>query len=253
MNRTLLNVLIDIAAAGLFLAMIATGYILRFPLPPGTNKSAALWGLTRHEWGAIHSWISFALLGVIFLHVALHWQWIVSVIGKRLHLTSKAHPGLLRSGIIVTSIIGLIFGLFAWAAQQSVRSITEVIPGVCPPEDLPESNAARQTIRPANGESQSTLWENAQTILMTKCLSCHGPSRQLGDFRVDRRDDFSRLMSPLVVPGKSADSPLIDIGSGGRTDMKSADRHKLPEQELTQLKAWIDGGAIWPAGPNIDQ
>ena len=31
MNRTLLNVLIDIAAAGLFLAMIATGYILRFP------------------------------------------------------------------------------------------------------------------------------------------------------------------------------------------------------------------------------
>ena len=136
MNRTLLNVLIDIAAASLFLAMIATGYILRFPLPPGTNKSAALWGLTRHEWGTIHSWISFALLGVIFLHVVLHWQWIVSVIGKRLRLTSKAHPGLLRSGIIVASILGLVFGLFAWAAQQSVKAITEVIPGVCPPEDL---------------------------------------------------------------------------------------------------------------------
>ena len=156
MNRTLLNILIDIAAASLFLAMIVTGYILRFPLPPGTNKSAALWGLTRHEWGTIHSWISFALLGVIFLHLVLHWQWIVSVIGKRLHLTSKAHPGLLRSGIIVASLLGLIFGLFALAAQQSVTSITEAIPGVCPPEIFQsQAPPAKPT---ANGESQSTLW-----------------------------------------------------------------------------------------------
>jgi hypothetical protein len=31
MNRTLLNLLVDLSAASSFLAMIATGYILRFP------------------------------------------------------------------------------------------------------------------------------------------------------------------------------------------------------------------------------
>ena len=135
MNRTLLNLLIDLTAASLFLAMIVTGYILRFPLPPGTNKTVTLWSLTRHEWGTIHSWISLALLSAILVHVVLHWQWIVSVLGKRLRLTSKAHPRLLPSGLIVASLLGLALALFAWVAQQSVKPITEAIPGVCPPEN----------------------------------------------------------------------------------------------------------------------
>jgi mono/diheme cytochrome c family protein len=253
MNRTFWNVLIDLAAASLFLAMLATGYILRFPLPPGTNKTATLWELTRHEWGAIHAWFSLALVGVIIVHLALHWQWIVSVIGKRLRLTSKAHPGLLRSGLIVASLLGLALALFAWEAQDSVKAITEVVPGVCPPEDLPESNAAHQPIQPENGEPQFALWADVQAILTTKCLSCHGPNRQFGDFRVDQRDDFFRDDVPLVVPGKSAESPLIGIVSGRRRDMKSAERHKLSEQELTQLKAWIDAGAAWPAKPGSEK
>jgi len=54
MNRTIANVIIDLAAALLFVGMIATGYILRFPLPPGSNRVLSLWGLTRHQWGGIH-------------------------------------------------------------------------------------------------------------------------------------------------------------------------------------------------------
>jgi hypothetical protein len=37
MNRTIANVIIDLAAALLFLGMIGTGYVLRFPMPPGTK------------------------------------------------------------------------------------------------------------------------------------------------------------------------------------------------------------------------
>ena len=43
MNRTFRNLIVDLAAAFLFLGMMATGYILRFPLPPGTNKVMTLW------------------------------------------------------------------------------------------------------------------------------------------------------------------------------------------------------------------
>ena len=44
MNRTIANIIIDIVAAFLFLGMIATGYLLRFPLPPGSNKRLKLMG-----------------------------------------------------------------------------------------------------------------------------------------------------------------------------------------------------------------
>ncbi len=253
MSRTFWNVLIDLVAAGLFLAMIATGYILRFPLPPGTNKTATLWELTRHEWGAVHAWISLALIGVIFVHLTLHWQWIVSVIGKRLRLTSKSRPGLLRSGLIVFSFVGLALVLFAWEAQQSVKAISEVVPGVCPPGDPSESSAARRPIQPENEELLISLSTDVQAILTNRCLSCHGPNRQLGNFRVDQQADFFRVDAPLVVPGKSAKSPLIEIVSGGRRDMKSSARHKLPEPELTQLKAWIDAGAAWAPKPESEE
>ena len=52
-------------ASACLLTMVATGYVLRFPLPPGTNRTHVLWGLSRHEWGAIHSWASLGLLVVI--------------------------------------------------------------------------------------------------------------------------------------------------------------------------------------------
>jgi hypothetical protein len=45
MNRTSVNLLIDLTAAVLLLGMVATGYILWFALPPGTQKDLMLWGM----------------------------------------------------------------------------------------------------------------------------------------------------------------------------------------------------------------
>jgi hypothetical protein len=44
MKRIFDNLVVDLVAAVLMVAMMATGYILRFPLPPGTNNSLSLWG-----------------------------------------------------------------------------------------------------------------------------------------------------------------------------------------------------------------
>lgn len=65
MNRTLLNLTINLLAGACLLVMMATGYILRFPLPPTTNRTHKLWELSRHEWGTIHSWASLVLLLVV--------------------------------------------------------------------------------------------------------------------------------------------------------------------------------------------
>jgi hypothetical protein len=254
MNRTAINLAVDLVVAALFLALIATGFILGFALPPGTNKSLCLWGLSRHQFGNIHLWISFAFLGVVLLHVCLHWSWVVAVVGKHMGLKASPKGSLLRSGLVAFLLVAVAVGLFAWLTRASVREITD--PGafdVCP--DPAGSGGGRtdgQPARPASpmGGSRTppALWKDIYPILESSCLSCHGPARQRGGFRVDRREDFFGKggSEQQVVPGDSGRSPLIAIVSGLRTDMARADAHRLPEREVNLLRAWIDAGAVWP-------
>jgi mono/diheme cytochrome c family protein len=248
MNRTIANIIIDIIAAFLFLGMIATGYLLRFPLPPGSNKALSLWSYTRHQWGDIHFWISLGLLTVLVVHLALHWNWVVTVIGKRCHRVQTAHPSLIRSGILTGGIAILLMTLFAWTAENSVKEIAGPMRG----KHLGHSGNADQVESLAASPVQNTIdqegvktWKDVYPIFENNCLSCHGPQKQLANFRVDRREGFfgSNESPPLILPGQSAISPLIAIVSGTKKDMPVANRHKLPERDVALLKAWIDSGA----------
>ncbi|WP_432745327.1 DUF4405 domain-containing protein [Methylobacter sp. G7] len=249
MNRTIANIIIDIIAAFLFLGMIATGYLLRFPLPPGSNKTLSLWGYTRHQWGDIHFWISQGLLMVLVVHLVLHWNWIVTVIGKRCHLVTTAHPSLIRSGILTASIVTLTITLFAWTAQNSVKETARPMRGKhwAHTRQVNESLATDQVQSSIDQESIE-FWKNIYPIFENNCLPCHGPQKQLAHFRIDRSEDFfgSNDRPPLIMPKQSAISPLIAIVSGTKKDMPMAERHKLSEQDVALLKAWIDSGAEWP-------
>ena len=251
MNRTIANIIIDIIAAFLFLGMISTGYLLRFPLPPGSNNTLSLWGYTRHQWGDVHFWISLGLLLVLLVHLVLHWNWIVTVIGKRCHLVKTAHPSLVRSGILTTTIVTLMITLFAWTAQNSVKEIARPMRGKHfgrANRQAIESSATVQT--PAQfsiTQASVDFRKDVYPIFENNCLSCHGPQKQLANFRVDRKDDFFRRdeRSPLIVPGQSSTSPLIEIVSGTKTDMPMANVHKLSGHDVALLKTWIDSGAEW--------
>ena len=246
MNRTIANIIIDIVAALLFLGMIATGYLLRFPLPPGSNKTLSLWGFTRHQWGDIHFWISLGLLVVLVIHLVLHWNWIVTVIGKRCHLIKTAHPSLVRSGILTSFIVILAITLFAWTAQNSVKEIARPMRGKhwSLARQHNESSVSAQ-VQSVLDQERVVLWKNVYPIFENNCLPCHGPQKQLANFRVDHREDFfgSKDRPPLVMPGQSSISPLIAIVSGAKKDMPMADIHKLSLQDVALLKAWIDSGA----------
>jgi hypothetical protein len=81
------------------LALLVTGIILKYGLPPGQGRGRGygggwgwrgghgghrgdgsgpreLWGLSRHEWGDVHFWIAVSLIAVLVLHLVLHWSWI---------------------------------------------------------------------------------------------------------------------------------------------------------------------------------
>jgi hypothetical protein len=249
MKRTALNLLIDVLAALFFLGMIATGYVLRFPLPPGTNKSLSLWGLSRHQWGGVHFWISLGLLAVLLTHLALHWQWVATVVGRQLHLATNSQGRHLRSGAITLVAVAAALGLFAWAAEVSVRDRDEPC---CPPGEATGTPGLGDSASPEThsaGESgKVSFWKDVYPVLEASCLSCHGPSKARAGFRVDRREDYfgKNGQPPLVLPGRSEESPLVGIVTGARKDMAMADRHRLPEQDVSVLKKWIDAGAVWP-------
>ncbi len=93
---------------------------------------------------------------------------------------------------------------------------------------------------------------DVRPILTASCLECHGPKKQRSDFRVDVKSIVFAGGAgglPSVVPGKSADSPLIHYVAGRDEEMQMPPSGKgdpLTPEQIGILRAWIDQGAAWP-------
>ena len=248
MKCATVNLSIDLLAAAFFVGMIATGYILFFALPPGTNKSLSLWGLTRHQWGQIHFWVSVGLLAVLVTHFALHWRWVVATVAQRFGLARNPQSRHLRGGALALLVVITALTLFAWIAEISVRERGD--PPYPPPS--PEGAGGTDAKGPASpldgARVRIDFWKDVYPIFESSCIHCHGPDRAHGNFRADRPDGYfgASGRASLVAPGNSAQSPLITIVRGQRPDMAMAAAHKLPERQVDVLRAWIDAGAEWP-------
>jgi hypothetical protein len=89
-----------------------------------------------------------------------------------------------------------------------------------------------------------------QPLLQAKCLKCHGPEKPKSGFRLDNRESALKGGSEGVdiIPGNSADSPLIHFAAGLVEDFEMPPEGKgepLTTGELALLRAWIDQGANW--------
>jgi hypothetical protein len=224
---------------------MATGYILRFPLPPGTNKLYTLWGLSRHDWGTIHFWISTGLIIVIFIHVAVHWSWIISLISKRVHGDSLHEGHLAKSGALAMLLIISCFTLFAILAENNVAEISDPVsrPGTAHLNRKETNNKTKATNEFVS--KQKITWIDVYPIFEQRCVSCHGPDRHFANFRADLYEDFFKVDNdlPLILPGDITQSPLIEIISGKRKDIPAYDRHLLQQNDIQKISDWIRSGA----------
>jgi hypothetical protein len=93
-SRNVVNFVIDSFTLLAMLAMVATGLLMRFVLPPGSRggRGLGLWGLTRHDWGDVHFWLSVALGGLLVIHLLLHWTWVCTVVNTWLHPDRARRP-----------------------------------------------------------------------------------------------------------------------------------------------------------------
>jgi len=86
-------------------------------------------------------------------------------------------------------------------------------------------------------------------VFQKHCVKCHGPKKQKSGFRIDVRELALEGgdMGQNIIPGKSADSPLVHFISGldEETIMPPKDE-LLGDKVVGLIRAWIDQGADWP-------
>jgi len=84
-NRGKINLIVDLLML-LALALIAgIGFLIKYTLPPGRevvkrygiNTDLVFLGWDRHQWGAFHLLIAYIMLGLLLLHIVLHWKTIL--------------------------------------------------------------------------------------------------------------------------------------------------------------------------------
>jgi len=86
-DKLKINFIIDILMFICMMGIVSLGLLLKFILIPGKERWIKygknidlFWlGMDRHEWGDIHLIIGFVLIGLLFLHIVLHWKMILTM------------------------------------------------------------------------------------------------------------------------------------------------------------------------------
>ena len=93
--------------------------------------------------------------------------------------------------------------------------------------------------------------KDIQPILAKHCYECHGPQKQKSELRWDVKQTALKggASGPAIVPGKSAESLMIQLVSGIKSDLVMPQKgDRLTRAQIGLLRAWIDQGANWPDG-----
>src|SRR5688500_14825054 len=112
--------------------------------------------------------------------------------------------------------------------------------------------AAAQGQAPGPAQREIDFTRDIKPIFEKSCFQCHGPEKPKSGFRLDQQAAALKGGSNGVdiVPGKSAESPLIHYVAYLVEDMEMPPPNKAPRlttEEIGLLRAWIDQGAVYGA------
>jgi hypothetical protein len=90
---------------------------MRFILPPGTGRWSAksrseiitYLGLSRHDWGSIHAWVSYLFIILLTVHIILHWKWIISTTQSIINNSKNSFRKNLKSLMMIIFILSIAF------------------------------------------------------------------------------------------------------------------------------------------------
>lgn len=88
-------------------------------------------------------------------------------------------------------------------------------------------------------------------LLQKHCVECHSDNEQNGDLRLDAKVFAMKggYDGPAIVAGKPDQSPIFQRITSSDDDRMPPHDHvadPLSQEEIAAVKAWIEGGAVWP-------
>jgi hypothetical protein len=98
--RRILNLMLYLS----FCLMIGTGLLMAYRLVPGSRGGRGLevLGWNRHEWGDLHTWVSYVFVALVTVHLAINWAWLVKC-------AAKGHAWRLVAGFLAGAAIIIAF------------------------------------------------------------------------------------------------------------------------------------------------
>ena len=97
--------------------------------------------------------------------------------------------------------------------------------------------------------------KDVQPILSKSCYDCHGEKKQEAALRWDAKEIALKGSEhgPVIVPGKSGESLMIQLVAGLKGDDKVMPQKgdRLTLEQIGLLRAWIDQGADWPDSASV--
>ena len=120
--RTVANFWVDLLTALAFALLLATSFLMKYILPPGSCDGEVVkswFGHARHWWGDIHFIVAIAMIVLIIVHIWLHWSWVTGT---------------------WTKLLGSLKSPATWVALVVMAGVM-VVPWIIPPEVVIEAPA----------------------------------------------------------------------------------------------------------------
>lgn len=154
-------------------------------------------------------------------------------------MTGCTHPKITmkrckRTLVLTVSMLASVFAVDAYAAAPDLSKL---------PLPVPRKVDFEKDVYP---------------IFTEKCISCHGPKKQKGKYRMDTKEGTFKAgdSGPFIIAGNSEKSPIIHMVAGlieeglmPPPSDKKGESEPLTKEQIGILRAWIDQGAAWPDGP----
>ncbi|MFO0850584.1 MAG: PSD1 and planctomycete cytochrome C domain-containing protein [Gemmataceae bacterium] len=102
--------------------------------------------------------------------------------------------------------------------------------------------------RAADPDRVEFFEKQVRPVLVQRCLPCHGPDKQRGGLRLDSKAGWQAGgdRGPAVVPGKPAESLLVQAVRGADGVERMPPKDRLTDRELAALTKWVADGAADP-------
>src|SRR5215218_9988196 len=102
-------------------------------------------------------------------------------------------------------------------------------------------------LRAADPSPDRHFLDKVKPLLVSRCVSCHGPDKVKGGLRLASRAALLKGgdSGPGVVPGKPAQSLILLAVTHARADLEMPPKEKLTAKDVAVLQRWIADGAPW--------